>query len=146
MKQYTLSIVPEKFEEQIKKQLTSYFEVSTANELKKLDIMTVFREYLENFHTEIIIYAAKYPEKQERFNEYMTRYEILLRVFNKYSTFYYDCKNSKLENIQLKVKLHESNLKVLELQKELDQVKKEKEDVLESLIKLDPKLGYNNNL
>lgn len=123
MKQYTLSIVPEKFEEQIKKQLTSYFEVSTAGELKKLDIMTVFREYLENFHTEILTYAIKYPEKQDRFNEYMTRYEILLRVFNKYSTFYYDSKNSKLENIQLKVKLHESNLKIFELQAEIEKLK-----------------------
>ena len=120
MKQKTISINPELFE----KQMAGYAKLTLSNEEPKAEVMEAFREYLEHFYSEILSFHQKNPDKQERFNEYMVRYDILQRVYLRYSDFYYEGKHAKLENIKLKVRLQEANIKNYELQAEIEKLTK----------------------
>lgn len=127
MKTFTVSINPDKYEwEDLSKEdlRNGQSLLAFSGELKKLDVMDLFESYISNYVGEMEEYKKKYPEKKERILEYSKRLEILLKIKNSYSSFYYEAKQYKHKTVSLSIKLQDAYINISNLKKEMEKVEK----------------------
>lgn len=124
MKPLTVSINPENqptsYNEAMQKALGHVFK---RGDIPKDELLNALLEYSCNYFAEVLAYSEKYPNS-ERLKEYVIRHELICQVYNQYGNFYWDAINSKREMIKLKIKSHHDNLKILDLQAEIEKLTK----------------------